>query len=100
MSSAAASVKLSPAIKALIAAPHALGNAIPAPSNIHSVFSRLRSRGVQQGGIGSDSWLTLATAALVTINSPASLCELMKHEIKEQSRGVEEKIKAAAVRTW
>ncbi|KAJ9092763.1 hypothetical protein QFC19_008618 [Naganishia cerealis] len=73
----AAATKLSPALKALISAPHARGAALPAPSKSVSsaLFSRISSDG-QEHGLGLPSWLCLSTASLVTINSPAALCDL------------------------
>ncbi|GAA6000540.1 uncharacterized protein JCM10292_000474 [Rhodotorula paludigena] len=72
-----ASIRLSSALKALIAAPHAQGNAVPAPSlaSTTKLFEGLRSS-AEQNGLGEATWLTLGSAALVTLNSPETLCQL------------------------
>ncbi len=92
---AAASVKLSPTLKALIAAPHALGSAIPAPSKAVSkaLFDKIRSGG---HGVGDETWLCVSTAALVTVNSPAAVCELFSYAA-EQANDVNGQIRAASV---
>lgn len=94
---AAASVKLSPAVKALISAPHALGQAIPAPSRaaVKQLFDNVRSRG-ERNGVDVDSWLTVSTAALVTVNSPATICELFSYAAERQ-KDVQDQVKAAAI---
>ncbi|WVQ73745.1 hypothetical protein IAR50_003325 [Cryptococcus sp. DSM 104548] len=93
----AKSVKLSPAIKALLAAPHAHGGPIPAPprATINSLFDRIRSRG-EAGGVGAPTWLTVSTGALVTTNSPDSVRALWDYA-SERSKGLEEKVEAAGV---
>jgi hypothetical protein len=94
---AASAVKLSPALKALIAAPHAMGSAIPAPSRpiITSLFDGIRSRG-ESGGVGSESWLTLSSAALVTVNSPETVCELFTYAANRKG-DVQDQVHAAGV---
>jgi hypothetical protein len=94
---AASAVKLSPALKALIAAPHAMGSAIPAPSRavITSLFDGIRSRG-ESGGVGSESWLTLSSAALVTVNSPETVCELFSYAANRKG-DVQDQVQAAGV---
>jgi hypothetical protein len=97
----AASVKLSSAVKALIAAPHALGTAIPAPAKAVStaLFDKIRSRG-ESNGVGRETWLCLSTAALVTANSPAAVCDLYSYAA-DKVKSMEEQVQAAAVsRTW
>lgn len=93
----AAAVKLSPAIKALLAAPHSLGTARPAPARptLSSLFDRIRSRG-ESNGVGPESWLTLSTAALVTVNSPATVCALFSYAAEKRG-DVEDQVRAAAV---
>ncbi|OCF42832.1 hypothetical protein I317_03309 [Kwoniella heveanensis CBS 569] len=95
--SKAAAVKLSPVVKSLIGAPHALGSAIPkpAPEKVHALFEKIRVKG-EQGGVGPDSWLTLSTGSLVTVNSPATLCSLFDYA-SSRSEGLQGKINAAAV---
>ncbi|GAA5974973.1 hypothetical protein JCM11641_006785 [Rhodosporidiobolus odoratus] len=72
-----ASVRLSPALKALIAAPHAQGGPLLAPSKAVTdrLFEGLASSG-EKGGVGEAGWLTLGSAALFTLNSPETLCRL------------------------
>ncbi|BGP57243.1 hypothetical protein JCM8202_002085 [Rhodotorula sphaerocarpa] len=72
-----AGVRLSDALKTLIAAPHAQGNVLPAPSQAvrTALFEGLASS-AQRHGLGTPAWLTLGSAALVTLNSPDTLCAL------------------------
>lgn len=93
----AASVKLSPALKSLISAPHALGAAIPSPGRkaTTALFDKIRTRG-EAGGVGRESWLTVSSAALVTVNSPEGVCELFDYA-REGKGGVEDMVMAAAV---
>ncbi|GAA5991662.1 hypothetical protein JCM10908_001082 [Rhodotorula pacifica] len=72
-----ASVHLSSALKALIASPQAQGGVIPAPSKAAAtaLFEGLASS-AQKHGLGTPAWLTLGSAALVTLNSPDTLCAL------------------------
>ncbi|ODO06170.1 hypothetical protein L198_01402 [Cryptococcus wingfieldii CBS 7118] len=93
----AKSVKLSPAIKALLSAPHAQGGPIPAPprATINSLFDRIRTRG-EAGGVGAPTWLTVSTGALVTTNSPDSVRALWDYA-SERSGGLGEKVEAAGV---
>ncbi|KAG9235088.1 hypothetical protein BJ875DRAFT_504250 [Amylocarpus encephaloides] len=67
--------KLSPTLKALIAAPFARPNTIPAPLQIRSVYERI-AREAAEKNVGAPAWLTLSTAATMTMNSPDSLAEL------------------------
>ena len=94
---AAAAVKLSPALKSLIAAPHTFGSPLPSPGRraTTALFDNIRSEG-EAGGVGRDSWLTLTGAALVTVNSPEGICELFDYA-KERRGGVEDQVMAAAV---
>lgn len=93
----AAAVKLSPSVKALIAAPHALGSAIAAPAAATSkaLFDKIRSRG-EAGGVSSDTWLCLSTAALVTVNSPQAVCQLFDYAA-ERDASLPARIRAAGV---
>lgn len=97
-SSTMASVKLSSALKALISAPHAQGAPLPPPAHaaVTRALERLASSAAAHG-VAEATWLTLGvrissrslpsdtvadppsppqSAALVTLNSPATLCEL------------------------
>jgi hypothetical protein len=89
----AKAVKLSPAIKALISAPHARGSALPSPSpqRLNSLFDTIRSRARP---ISTPTFLTLSTAALVTVNSPQSLCDLYSYVEKDGDAG--KNVEAAA----
>jgi len=96
---AAASVRLSESIKALISAPQALGSAIPAPPKqaFRQLLNKI-SNTAENNGAGNDVWLTLSTGALVTVNSPASLCELYDYASEKKGKDVKEQIRIAAVR--
>lgn len=78
--SAAAKLKLSPALKQLIALPSAKGAALPAPppAAFKQVFDNIRHKG-ERGGVGRETWLTLGTAALFTVNSPDAVCQLFNY---------------------
>ncbi len=95
--SSAAAVKLSPALKSLIAAPHALGSPVPSPSKraTLALFDKIRSEG-ESGGVEPESWLTVSSAALVTVNSPETVCALFDYA-KERRGGLEDQVMAAAV---
>ncbi|GAA5824973.1 hypothetical protein JCM3770_001414 [Rhodotorula araucariae] len=92
-----AAVKLSPALKALIASPHAQGGALPAPPRaaVTKLFERLASS-AKENGLGEATWLTLGSAALVTLNSPATLCELHSFATSRLQLQGEERTKKAA----
>lgn len=95
----AVAVRLSPAVKALISAPHARGSALPCPdiSRLTATLDTIRSKG-ESGGISVPSWLTLSTAALVTSNSPATLCQLYSYAVKRtDGEEVRKRVEAAAV---
>ncbi|BGP10034.1 hypothetical protein NBRC10512_004152 [Rhodotorula toruloides] len=81
-----ASIKLSPALKALIAAPHAHGGPVAARSaaDIQSTLHRL-ANSARENGVGKKAWLTLGSAALVTLNSPETLCALYRFVTKDAS---------------
>ena len=97
MSTAAAAVKISPALKALVAAPYSFPNPLPAPARpvLNRLFDSIRSKG-EAGGVGPETWLTLGAASLCTVNSPESLCRLFDYA-KERAGGIEDQVKAAAV---
>ncbi|KIX04857.1 uncharacterized protein Z518_05728 [Rhinocladiella mackenziei CBS 650.93] len=67
--------KLSEPLKQLINAAHALPGTLKAPPSIRSTYSRLASN-AREKGVGVPAWLTMSTAATMTMNSPASLLEL------------------------
>jgi hypothetical protein len=95
---AASSVHLSQALKSLIKAPHALGSAIPAPPRpaFQKLFSQI-SETAESNGSRNDTWLTLSTGALVTVNSPASICELYDFASEKKGSDLKEQIRIAAV---
>ena len=67
--------KLSESLKALINAAHARPATIKAPPNINSIYSRI-SDSAASHNVGVPAWLTLSTAATMTMNSPQSLLTL------------------------
>jgi hypothetical protein len=92
----AASLKLSSRLKALIALPAARGAAIPAApaAKTRELLDRIRSGG-EKGGVGRDTWLSLTTAAIFTVNSPETLCQLFDYASEGQD--VAQKVQVAAV---
>ncbi|KAL2845294.1 hypothetical protein BJY01DRAFT_234999 [Aspergillus pseudoustus] len=70
--------KLSPSLKALINAPAARPNTVPAPRNIQSVYAKIHQT-AQAKNVSQSSWLALSTAATMTMNSPASLTALFEY---------------------
>lgn len=96
MSGAASKLKLSPRLKALIALPAARGAAIPAApaSKTRELLDRIRTGG-EKGGIGRDTWLSLTTAAIFTVNSPETLCQLYDYAAEGQDTA--QKVQVAAV---
>ena len=94
--SKAAAVKLSPALKALISSPAAKGSALPSPgaSAINDLFGKIVKTG-EQNGVSKETWLTLGTAAIMTVNSPPALGHL--YDFAAGSGDVKEKGQVAAV---
>ena len=80
--SSATMSKLSESLKALINAPFARPHTVRAPPNIKSVYQRI-SDTATQNQVGVPAWLTLSTAATMTMNSPASLLQL--HTVASQN---------------
>ncbi|KAE8444184.1 hypothetical protein EG329_000781 [Mollisiaceae sp. DMI_Dod_QoI] len=81
--------KLSASLKALIAAPYARPNTLPASPHVRSVYEALRTE-AQGKNVGVPAWLSLSTAATMTMNSPEGLKQLYeiatdKSKDKEQS---------------
>lgn len=93
--SSAAATKLSPALKALISAPHARGAAIPTSPRLSSLFKRIDDD-ARSKDIGIRTWLCLSTASLVTMNSPAAVCDLYSYATRSMAKA-EDKAMAAAV---
>ena len=96
MSASAASVKLSPAIKQLIALPKARGASLPSPGTaaLNDLFARIKGRG-ERGGVKKDTWLTVLTAGVMTVNSPESLCGV--YDFASSQAGLDERVQNAAV---
>lgn len=67
--------KLSGPLKALIAAPHARPNTLPAPSGISQTYAAV-AKAAKSQGVGLKAWLTFSAAATFTMNSPDSLLQL------------------------
>ncbi|GAA5867795.1 hypothetical protein JCM8547_005239 [Rhodosporidiobolus lusitaniae] len=93
-----ASVRLSNALKSLIAAPHAAGGPLPAPPQVATtaLFERL----ADEKRVGEATWLTIGTAALVTLNSPATLTALYSFAVgrlESQQAKAEEAVRYAAI---
>ncbi|KAL2870936.1 uncharacterized protein BJX67DRAFT_377558 [Aspergillus lucknowensis] len=76
--------KLSPSLKALINAPAARPNTVPAPRNIQSIYAKIQ-RTARAKNVSQPSWLALSTAATMTMNSPASLAALFDYVTSSQS---------------
>ncbi|EAW12116.1 uncharacterized protein ACLA_060730 [Aspergillus clavatus NRRL 1] len=69
--------KISSRLKALINAPSARPNTVPAPRNIRSVYQKIQQHALANN-VSSPSWLALSTAATMTMNSPESLAILFQ----------------------
>lgn len=65
--------KLSPSIKSLLSAPVSNPHPYPLPAlpKLISTLDTIRSR-ASSAGVGTEAWLTVLSAAGVTVNSPAS----------------------------
>ncbi|KAE8154808.1 hypothetical protein BDV25DRAFT_147034 [Aspergillus avenaceus] len=69
--------KLSNSLKALISAPKARPNTVPAPKYIQSVYQKIQQT-AESNNVSRPSWLALSTAATMTMNSPESLAILFQ----------------------
>jgi hypothetical protein len=67
--------KLSEGLKALINAAHARPNVTKAPANISQIYTSI-AQSARSHSVGTPAWLTIATAATMTLNSPSSLLAL------------------------
>ncbi|KAB8296852.1 hypothetical protein EYC80_002263 [Monilinia laxa] len=83
--------KLSPSLKNLIHAPYSRPGYAPAPQNIRSVFQKIGEEASQKN-VGLPSWLTISTAATMTMNSPDSMLELFRLATKGQDHAQTVKI--------
>ncbi|KAF7593028.1 hypothetical protein BBP40_012115 [Aspergillus hancockii] len=84
--------KFSNSLKALINAPKARPNTIPAPRSIQSVYQKIQLT-AQSNNVSRPSWLALSTAATITMNSPESLAILF--QLATTSQSTEESIAVA-----
>ncbi|PYH68676.1 uncharacterized protein BO88DRAFT_405532 [Aspergillus vadensis CBS 113365] len=84
--------KLSHQLKALINAPAARPNTVPAPSNIQSIYRKIQ-QGAQSQNLSQSSWLALSTATTMTMNSPESLTEL--YQLASTSQSAKESLATA-----
>lgn len=84
--------KLSESVKLLINAAHARPGTTPAPPQISSLYERI-SRDASSKQVGLPAWLTISTAATITMNSPDSLLEL--HHVATSSGSLRQKVYAA-----
>ncbi|GKZ35992.1 hypothetical protein AbraIFM66950_006865 [Aspergillus brasiliensis] len=84
--------KLSHQLKALINAPSARPNTVPAPSNIQSIYRKIQ-QGAQSQNLSQSSWLALSTATTMTMNSPESLTEL--YQLASTSQSAQERLATA-----
>lgn len=76
--------KLSPALKSLINAAHSRPGPVPAPAKIQAVYSRIEREATERK-LGRPSWLSISTAATITMNSPDSMAALYLASTKEKS---------------
>jgi hypothetical protein len=97
--SSAAATKLSPTLKALINAPHARGAAIPTSPRLSSLFKRIEDD-ARSKDIGMRTWLCLSTASLVTMNSPAAVCDLYSYATRSMAKAEDKAMAAAVSSTW
>ncbi|KAH8728592.1 Dol-P-Man:Man(5)GlcNAc(2)-PP-Dol alpha-1,3-mannosyltransferase [Phaeosphaeriaceae sp. PMI808] len=67
--------KLSPSLKSLINAAHSRPGPVPAPPRIQAVYQRIQEEATGRK-LGRPSWLGIATAATMTLNSPESMLAL------------------------
>ncbi|WVR09260.1 hypothetical protein IAU60_006325 [Kwoniella sp. DSM 27419] len=85
-------VKLSQGLKSLINLPSAVPTPLPAPpaAVTAKLFDSIRS--AAPASVSRHAWLTLGTAALVTLNSPDTICQLWDYagERKEDAEVMRE----------
>ncbi|GAA5959505.1 hypothetical protein JCM3765_002350 [Sporobolomyces pararoseus] len=78
------SIKVSSTLKQLIKSPASQPGPLPLPAQ--NATTRLFdgiSTSAASNGIGQKAWLTLSGAALVTLNSPATLCALYSYATRD-----------------
>ncbi|RAL13220.1 uncharacterized protein BO97DRAFT_477446 [Aspergillus homomorphus CBS 101889] len=64
--------RLSNSLKALINAPAARPNTVPAPRDMKAVYAKIQ-QSAQANGLSQPSWVALSAATTITMNSPESL---------------------------
>jgi hypothetical protein len=84
--------KLSGPLKALINAPHARPGPVAPSKRIAALFNSI-ARDAASKGVGLPAWLSISTAATMTMNSPESLLEL--HRIATATSDQSQKVSAA-----
>ncbi|CCU74858.1 mitochondrial protein [Blumeria hordei DH14] len=67
--------KLSPALRALVHAPHTMPGGRPAPSQLRLTYAELR-KDAGLHGVGRLAWLTISAATSVALDSPAGFAAL------------------------
>ncbi|RMZ79773.1 hypothetical protein DV738_g3200, partial [Chaetothyriales sp. CBS 135597] len=77
--------KLSDGLKALINAAYARPGTVKAPANIKSIYQRIADS-ASEHKVGVPAWLTISTAATMTMNSPSSLLQL--HALASQQPSI------------
>jgi hypothetical protein len=77
--------RLSGPLKALINASHARPGPVPSSKQVAAVYNAI-ARDAAAKGIGLPAWLTISTAATLTMNSPDSLLELHRTAAPSNTR--------------
>lgn len=84
LQSSVAMSKLSPTLKSLINAAHSRPGPVPAPPRIQAVYNRIEQEATDRK-LGRPSWLSISTAATMTMNSPESMLALYSSSTKSKS---------------
>jgi len=84
--------KLSPPLKSLINAAFARPGTVAAPAGIRSVYEKIGSEAASKD-VGLPYWLTISTAATMTMNSPNGLTQL--YELATSSKDKKEAVTTA-----
>lgn len=81
--------KLSPTLKSLINAAHSRPGPVPAPPAIQKIYSKIEREATDRK-LGRPSWLSISTAATMTMNSPESMIALYNSstQSRPESEGV------------
>ncbi|XP_014557237.1 hypothetical protein COCVIDRAFT_15434 [Bipolaris victoriae FI3] len=75
--------KLSPSLKSLINAAHSRPGPVPAPAGIQGIYNRIEKEATERK-LGRPSWLSISTAATMTMNSPESMIALYHSSSKSR----------------